>query len=392
MKTAARPNRKWPHLPQAVCPVVLVCGEDEFAVKQRAKEIIPQWTRGTGRHGPRNHRCRRLQQRRSPQDLRRLREALQTLPFFGTAKAIWLQNCNFLGDERVALAPGCHRIPRLPGAGTQGVLLAKRPPAHQRRKVDKRKVFYKTLDKLGTVENLRRDGPWMTGIGRTRRKPGRARRCAPAKRRFPTRPWPNWSTGSARTPANWTTKSRSSRLYVGDRPGNRNGGRGGRLHPEQDGAGLCPGRCPGRPGPAASAAVPGRGVVGGKARSAEIGNRPALRPDCQSARDDPAEGDAARRLDQAERRITTVSRPNWSASRRSSCPQDRRFNPLALNPYVLFKALPQVKRYSAGRIDSARWNSCCSATSAWCPAAWTNRWCCSKHWCRLWRRGGRRVS
>jgi DNA polymerase III delta subunit len=27
-------------------------------------------------------------------------------------------------------------------------------------------------------------------------------------------------------------------------------------------------------------------------------------------------------------------------------PQDRRFNPLVINPYVLFKALPQVKRYT----------------------------------------------
>src|SRR5205823_10958696 len=27
-------------------------------------------------------------------------------------------------------------------------------------------------------------------------------------------------------------------------------------------------------------------------------------------------------------------------------PQDKRFNPLAINPYVLYKALPQVKRYS----------------------------------------------
>jgi DNA polymerase III delta subunit len=27
-------------------------------------------------------------------------------------------------------------------------------------------------------------------------------------------------------------------------------------------------------------------------------------------------------------------------------PTDRRFNPLAINPYVLYKALPQVKRYS----------------------------------------------
>jgi DNA polymerase III delta subunit len=27
-------------------------------------------------------------------------------------------------------------------------------------------------------------------------------------------------------------------------------------------------------------------------------------------------------------------------------PSDRRFNPLALNPYVLYKALPQAKKYS----------------------------------------------
>ena len=31
--------------------------------------------------------------------LARLREALQTLPFFGTGKVIWLRDCNFLGDE-----------------------------------------------------------------------------------------------------------------------------------------------------------------------------------------------------------------------------------------------------------------------------------------------------
>jgi DNA polymerase III delta subunit len=27
-------------------------------------------------------------------------------------------------------------------------------------------------------------------------------------------------------------------------------------------------------------------------------------------------------------------------------PADKRFNPLALNPYVLYKALPQIRRYS----------------------------------------------
>ena len=34
-------------------------------------------------------------------------------------------------------------------------------------------------------------------------------------------------------------------------------------------------------------------------------------------------------------------------------PQDRRFNPLAINAYVLFKALPQVKRYSQSELVRA---------------------------------------
>ena len=34
-------------------------------------------------------------------------------------------------------------------------------------------------------------------------------------------------------------------------------------------------------------------------------------------------------------------------------PEDRRFNPLALNAYVLFKALPQVKRYTQAELVRA---------------------------------------
>jgi DNA polymerase III delta subunit len=34
-------------------------------------------------------------------------------------------------------------------------------------------------------------------------------------------------------------------------------------------------------------------------------------------------------------------------------PQDKRFNPLAINPYVLFKALPQVQRYSQEELARA---------------------------------------
>jgi DNA polymerase III delta subunit len=34
-------------------------------------------------------------------------------------------------------------------------------------------------------------------------------------------------------------------------------------------------------------------------------------------------------------------------------PEDRRFNPLAINPYVLYKALPQVRRYSHAELVRA---------------------------------------
>ena len=34
-------------------------------------------------------------------------------------------------------------------------------------------------------------------------------------------------------------------------------------------------------------------------------------------------------------------------------PADRKFNPLALNPYVLYKALPQVKKYTSAELVNA---------------------------------------
>ena len=48
----------------------------------------------------------------------------------------------------------------------------------------------------------------------------------------------------------------------------------------------------------------------------------------------------------ADGELSAISRRNWSACRPQSCRRTRRYNPLALNPYVLFKALPQVRNYS----------------------------------------------
>src|SRR5882762_9538963 len=85
-------------------PVALVCGDDEFAVKQRAKEIYHQWTEELGGM---DHEIIDASVANSGEALKvfgKLREALQTLPFFGSGKAVWLQNCNFLADERTASA------------------------------------------------------------------------------------------------------------------------------------------------------------------------------------------------------------------------------------------------------------------------------------------------
>jgi DNA polymerase-3 subunit delta len=145
-------------MPRAVsrvsAAVVLVCGEDEFAVKQRAKQIYLEWTRELGGM---DHEVLDASVGNSGEALKvlaRLREALQTLPFFGTAKVVWLKDCNFLGEERAAasqavtdtLADLADELKAFPWDNVRLLLSAG--------KVDKRKVFYKSLDKIATVEIL----------------------------------------------------------------------------------------------------------------------------------------------------------------------------------------------------------------------------------------------
>jgi len=133
-------------------PVVLVHGEDEFAVKERARQIYPKWCEELGGM---DHETIDAQVNNSGEALKalaRLREALQTLPFFGSGKAVWLQNCNFLGDDRTAsaqavtesLAELAQELKSFKWENVRLLITAG--------KVDKRKTFYKMLEKLGTVE------------------------------------------------------------------------------------------------------------------------------------------------------------------------------------------------------------------------------------------------
>src|ERR1043165_6080425 len=137
---------------KATAPLLLVCGDDDFSVKQRAKEVYQQWCdelggmdheiidAGAGNSGD------------SLKALAKLREALQTLPFFGGGKAIWLRDCNFLGDDRITAAAAVTETlaeiaQELKEFAWQNVRLLISTVD-----VDKRKTFYKTLEKIGKVE------------------------------------------------------------------------------------------------------------------------------------------------------------------------------------------------------------------------------------------------
>ena len=132
----------------------LVHGDDDFAVKQRARALFEQWGEETGSEDRETIDARAANAAEALQSLARLHEALQTLPFFGGTKTIWWQNCNFSGDERTAeaqaVAEGVSDLARtlktFPWDKVRLLISAA--------KVDKRKSLFKVIEKLGTVETF----------------------------------------------------------------------------------------------------------------------------------------------------------------------------------------------------------------------------------------------
>ena len=135
-------------------PLALFCGDDDLAVKQHAKQLFNTWS---AELGGMDHEVIEATAGNSGEALTilgRLREALHTLPFFGGGKAVWLKDCNFLGEDRTASAAAVTETlgslaEELKTFEWQNVRLL-----ISAGKVDKRKAFYKTIDKLGTVETF----------------------------------------------------------------------------------------------------------------------------------------------------------------------------------------------------------------------------------------------
>lgn len=82
--------------------MALICGDDEFQVKTRGTELYNQWA---AELGGMDHEIIDGSAANSGEALKaisRVREALNTLPFFGSGKVVWLKNCTFLGEDRTA--------------------------------------------------------------------------------------------------------------------------------------------------------------------------------------------------------------------------------------------------------------------------------------------------
>jgi len=332
-------------------PLLLICGDDDFAVKQRAKQVFQQWSAELGGMDHETIEASAGNSGEALTILSKLREGLHTLPFFGGGKVVWLRDCNFLGEERTASAAAVTEMlgslaEELKTFSWQGVRLL-----ISAGKVDKRKVFYKTIDKLGAVEIFSAwsvdekdwaDKAEAAALGTFRQKQKEVGHEALAE--LISRVGPN--------PRQLETEVEKLCLFIGDR--NR-------------------------------VELPDVNAICSRNKSA----RAFALGDALGDRDLPR---LLKRLDEelwetkfdkdkseigllygliskvrAMLFLKEMLREGWIKEARDynsfkaqlervpadKLPADRKFNPLALNPYVLYKALPQAKKYSSGELVSA---------------------------------------
>ena len=332
----------------------LICGDDEFAVKQRAKQLYQQWC---GEIGGMDHEIIEATVANSGEAMTaiaRLREALQTLPFFGTGKVIWLRDCNFLGEERVAsaqmvtesLSDLAEELKAFAWSRNTGIRLL-----ISAGKVDKRKTFFKTLDKIGSVESLvgwsADDRDWVERAEVTARTAVRDRKkeiSDEAVAELVSRIGPH--------PRQLDNEIEKLCLFAGDR----------RQIEAGDVNAVCARNKTARAFTLGDA-LGDRDLprllqrldeelweVKLDSKKSEIGLLYGLTGKVRAMlllKEMLREGWIKPEMDYNRFKAQLQRVPA------DQLPGDRRFNPLALNPYVLFKALPQVKRYSESELVRA---------------------------------------
>lgn len=332
-------------------PVVLVHGDDDFAVKQRARQLFQQWS---AKLGGMDHEIIDAQVTNSGEALKalsRLREALNTLPFFGGGKAVWLQNCNFLGDERAANAAA---VTEALGELAQEVKSFKWDNVRlliSAGKVDKRKTFFKTLEKVGKVEAFAAwsvdDKNWMGEAESLALKAlkGRGKEISDeALAELIESVGPN-----SRELANEVEKLS---LYVGDRKGIEPGDVAAVVTRNKQARAFALGDALGdRDLPRLLRTLDEElWTMKFDSAKSEIGLLYGLISKVRTMlflREMIREGWIKAEMDYNRFKAQLERVPA------GKLPEDRRFNPLAMNPYMLYKALPHAKRYSTPELVRA---------------------------------------
>jgi DNA polymerase-3 subunit delta len=139
---------------KTVPSLALICGDDEFAVKKRAKEIFLGWAAESGAMDQEIIDGAVTNSGDALNAIGKLREAIQTLPFFGSSKVVWLRDCSFLGEERAASAQSVMETLADLAAELKVFKWENVRLLVSAGKVDRRKTFFKTLEKIGSVENF----------------------------------------------------------------------------------------------------------------------------------------------------------------------------------------------------------------------------------------------
>src|SRR5882724_13509983 len=133
-----------------ICAVI---GSDEAEVKRVAAELATNLTpAGAGDFGLEIIDGAADHAEQAAARIRSTIEALQTLPFFGSTKVVWLKNANFLGDDQkarsstvqAALEEFSKMLDR--GIGSEVTFLISAT------EVDKRRSFYKMLVKRAEMQ------------------------------------------------------------------------------------------------------------------------------------------------------------------------------------------------------------------------------------------------
>ncbi len=137
----------------ATANIHAVVGSDEAEVKHIAAELAVKLTPpGAGDFGLEIIDAAADNVDQAAARIRSTIEALQTLPFFGSTKLVWLKNANFLGDDQkarsAAVQSALEELSELldRGIGSEITFLISAT------EVDKRRGFYKTLTKRAEVQ------------------------------------------------------------------------------------------------------------------------------------------------------------------------------------------------------------------------------------------------